>query len=172
MATDLVAGKGMAQDCGEFGELALRHLGGQDRLRPVEGARLAECVTGIRLYGSGQTIRVSPDGREAPAPAGTASNTAPITLDDEEIGLAWLERPGPPSGLDDLLLERLAIAAATFVERYGPARTTMADPALVELVISADGDEAARARALRLWVSPPTCRSEPSPCARVLRSTV
>jgi hypothetical protein len=36
------------------------------------------------------------------------------------------------------------------VERYGPARTTMADPALVELVISADSDQAARARALRL----------------------
>jgi PucR C-terminal helix-turn-helix domain len=113
-------------------------------------AGLAECVTGIRLYGSGQTIRVSPDGREASAPSGMASTTAPITLDDEEIGLAWLERPGSPSGLDDLLLERLAIATATFVERYGPARTTMADPALVELVISADGDEAARARALRL----------------------
>ena len=47
-----------------------------------------------------------------------------------------------------MLLDRLAIAAA--VERYGPARTTMADPALVELAISADSDEAARARALRL----------------------
>jgi hypothetical protein len=32
----------------------------------------------------------------------------------------------------------------------GTARITMADPALVELVISSDGDEAARARALRL----------------------
>jgi hypothetical protein len=74
--------------------------------------------------------------------------------------------------LDNLLLERLAIAAATFVERYGPARTTMADPALVELVISADGDEAAGAGALRLLGSSPNCRSEPSPCARVLRSTV
>lgn len=31
-----------------------------------------------------------------------------------------------------------------------PARTTMADPALVELVISSGSDEAARARALRL----------------------
>lgn len=54
------------------------------------------------------------------------------------------------SPLDDVLLDRLAIAAAAAVERYGPARTTMADPALVELVISSDSDEAARARALRL----------------------
>jgi hypothetical protein len=52
--------------------------------------------------------------------------------------------------LDEVVLDRLAIAAAAVVERYGPARTTMADPALVELVISADSDDAARERALRL----------------------
>jgi PucR C-terminal helix-turn-helix domain len=113
-------------------------------------AGLAECVAGIRLPGTGRAIRVSPDGRQAPAPPSPASSTVPITLDEEEIGTVWLERPGPPGRLDDVLLDRLAIAAAAVVERYGPARTTMADPALVELVISADSDEAARARALRL----------------------
>lgn len=74
----------------------------------------------------------------------------PITLDEEEIGTVWLERTGPANPLDDVLLDRLALAAAAAVERYGPARTTMADPALVELAISSDSDEAARARALRL----------------------
>ncbi|MFF1648812.1 PucR family transcriptional regulator [Streptomyces sp. NPDC058240] len=64
--------------------------------------------------------------------------------------MVWLERPGSPNPLDEVLLDRLAIAAAVAVERYGPAHTTMADPALVELVVSCDGDEAARARALRL----------------------
>ncbi|MFI0713140.1 PucR family transcriptional regulator [Streptomyces inhibens] len=115
-------------------------------------AGLAECVAGIRLHGTGRTIRVSPDGRETSAPPAPASATTPITLDEEEIGTVWLERPGAPGSLDldELLLERLALAAAAVVERYGPARTTMADPALVELVISADSDEAARARALRL----------------------
>jgi hypothetical protein len=113
-------------------------------------AGLAECVVGIRLHGTGQTIRVSPDGKTVSGPRQPASTTTPITMDEEEIGSVWLERPGAPSGLDELLLERLAIAAATLVERYGPARTTMADPALVELVISAGGDDAARARALRL----------------------
>ncbi|MFD3494416.1 hypothetical protein ACFWWB_28250 [Streptomyces sp. NPDC058690] len=97
----------------------------------------------IRLHGTGRVIRVSPGGRQA-------STTAPITLDEEEIGTVWLERPGPPNPLDEVLLDRLAIAAAAAVERYGPARNTMADPALVELVISADSDETARARALRL----------------------
>jgi hypothetical protein len=113
-------------------------------------AGLAECVTGIRLHGTGRAMRVSPDGTQASSPPPPASTTVPITLDDEEIGTVWLERPGPPVPLDDVLLDRLAIAAAAVVERYGPARTTMADPALVELVISPDSDEAARARALRL----------------------
>jgi PucR-like helix-turn-helix protein len=113
-------------------------------------AALAECVAGIRLHGTGQAIRMSPDGREASAPPPPASTTAPVTLDEEQIGTVWLERSGPSGPLDQLLLERLAIGAAAVVERYGPARTTMADPALVELVISADSDEPARARALRL----------------------
>ncbi|MEU8435679.1 helix-turn-helix domain-containing protein [Streptomyces sp. NPDC029216] len=113
-------------------------------------AGLAECVAGIRLHGTGRATRVSPDGRPASAPPAPASTTAPITLDEEEIGRVWLERPGPPNPLDEVLLDRLAIAAAAVAERYGPARTTMADPALVELAISSDGDDAARARALRL----------------------
>lgn len=113
-------------------------------------AGLAECVTGIRLHGTGRAIRFSPDGRQASGPQTPTSSTASITLDDEKIGTVWLERPGRPRPLDQLLLDRLAIAAAAVVERYGPARTTMADPALVELVISSDTDEAARARALQL----------------------
>ncbi|TWP48457.1 PucR family transcriptional regulator [Lentzea tibetensis] len=112
-------------------------------------AGLAECVAGIRLHGTGRTVRMSPDGKEAAAPL-PASATLPITLDAEEIGTVWLERPGEPGPLDDVLLDRFAIASAAVVERYGPARTTMADPALVELVISSGTDEAARDRALRL----------------------
>jgi PucR C-terminal helix-turn-helix domain len=113
-------------------------------------AGLAECVAGIRLHGAGRAIRFAPDGKEAADPSPSASTTTPIILDEEGIGAVWLERPGPPGPLDELLLDRLAIAAAAVVERYGPARTTMADPALVELVISSDSDEPARARALRL----------------------
>ncbi|MEV6910370.1 helix-turn-helix domain-containing protein [Amycolatopsis sp. NPDC051071] len=113
-------------------------------------AGLAECVAGIRLHGTGRTIRMAPDGREAAAPPAPASTTVAITLDEEEVGAVWLERDGAPGSLDEAVLDRLAIAAATVVERYGPARVTMADPALVELVISRTSDDAARNRALRL----------------------
>ena len=116
-------------------------------------AGLAECVVGIDLRGGERALRVTPTGETAPAaadPATAASTTVPVLLDDETIGVVWLERTGPPGGLDRLLLDRLAIGAASVVERYGPARTTMADPALVELVISDGSDDAARARALRL----------------------
>ncbi|MDX8033205.1 helix-turn-helix domain-containing protein [Lentzea sp. BCCO 10_0856] len=112
-------------------------------------AGLAECVAGIRLHSTGKVIRMSPGGTEATATDPTSSRS-PITLDDEEIGEVWLERAGDVLPLDEVLLDRLAIAAAAVVERYGPARTTMADPALVELAISADSDAAGRARALRL----------------------
>src|SRR5262245_4948510 len=130
-------------------------------------AGLAECVAGIRLHATGHAIRMAPDGRPAPPPppptttTTTTSSPRPppgsvaVTLDEEEIGTVWLERPSGPWPLDQLVLDRLAIAAAAVLERYGPARTTMADPALVELAISADTDQPARARALRLLGFPP-----------------
>src|SRR5215471_21327409 len=73
-------------------------------------AVLAECVAGIRLHGTGQVIRMSPDGRPASATPLPASATLPITLDEEELGAVWLERPRVPFSLDEVLLDRLAIA--------------------------------------------------------------
>ncbi len=134
-------------------------------------AGLAECVTGIRLHGTERVILVSPDGRPASATPPPASSTAPITLDEEEIGTVWLERPGPPNPLDELLLDRLAIAAAAVLERYGPARTTMADPALVELVIAQTATRPPEPVRSGSSVSPPACRSASPPYGRSFRST-
>ncbi|MFW6599149.1 helix-turn-helix domain-containing protein [Propionibacteriaceae bacterium Y2011] len=112
-------------------------------------ANLAECVSAMRLHGTDTVVRYSPVGREVLG-AGRPSSDAPVLLDGEEIGTVWLERPGPPRQLDALVLERLALAAAGVAERYGPAGTTMADPALVELAVGPGSDEVARARAMRL----------------------
>ena len=40
----------------------------------------------------------------------SALRTLGVPYTDEEIGTAWLQRPGPPGPLDELLLDRLAIA--------------------------------------------------------------
>ncbi|ODQ94585.1 PucR family transcriptional regulator [Mycolicibacterium holsaticum] len=121
-------------------------------------AGLAECTAGARLHATGRSIRMSAAGTQAPDPVPPASSEATVTLDDEDIGTVWLERCGPVRSLDELALERLAIAVAAVVERYGPAQTTMADPALVELVITSDTDDAARNRALRLLGFAPGAR--------------
>lgn len=113
-------------------------------------AGFAECVVGIKLFSTGHAVRMRPDGRELTLGDPVPSTSAPILLDEEKIGTVWLERPRLAGPYDMLLLDRLAIAVTTAVERYGPASTTMADPALVELVVSGGTDEAARARALRL----------------------
>ncbi|MFF6789239.1 hypothetical protein ACVW0K_004189 [Streptomyces filamentosus] len=113
-------------------------------------AGLAECVAGVRLHGTGRTVRASPLGTDETGPRRPASTVVPVTLDEEEIGEVWLEREGGAHQLDEVLLDRLALAVAAVVERYGPARTTMADPALVELAVGAATDDVARARALRL----------------------
>ncbi|MFJ6782999.1 hypothetical protein [Streptomyces yangpuensis] len=67
-------------------------------------------------------MRASPDGTEACAPPRSASTTAPITLDEEEIGAVRPERAGPPHPLDDVLPDRpaIAVAVAAVVARYGP----------------------------------------------------
>ncbi len=103
-------------------------------------AALAECVAGIRLHGTGRAIRMSPDGQQAPAPPSPASTTRPITLDEEEIGTVWLERPAAPGSLDDMLLDRLAIAAAAVVERYGPASTRRAEGQQTRIAARLAGD--------------------------------
>jgi hypothetical protein len=64
-------------------------------------AGLAECAAGIRLHGTGQEVRFLPDGKPAAGSLGSATTTAPITLDDEEVGAVWLERTGPPGPLDE-----------------------------------------------------------------------
>jgi hypothetical protein len=75
-------------------------------------AGLAGCVAGIRLHGTGRAIRLGPDGRPASNPPAAASTSVQITLDQEEVGTVWLERSGPSLSLDEMLLDRLAIAAS------------------------------------------------------------
>ncbi|WP_328303124.1 helix-turn-helix domain-containing protein [Streptomyces sp. NBC_00435] len=84
-----------------------RPVEGTDRERALHlvSAGLAERVAGPRLHGTGQVLRFSPDGGRAPDPPSPASGGVPVTLDEEGIGMVWLERPGPPRQLDEVLLD-------------------------------------------------------------------
>ena len=109
-------------------------------------AGLAECPAGVELP-DGRTVRHGADG--------AALAGAPERVSGEAVsggaGRVWLERPGAPGPFDDLVLEWMAIAAGLL---GGPPRSAepphVADPALVELVLSEREAVEDRARALRL----------------------
>ncbi|MDX3228997.1 PucR family transcriptional regulator [Streptomyces sp. ME19-01-6] len=121
-------------------------------------AGLAECAAGLEL----------PDGRRARfGPGGAALPAEPkVVSQDAELGPSgrvWLERPGPPGPFDDLILEWMAIAARTLCGSPAPPRMPhasltprtpgsreVADPALMEVVLSERESDHDRARALRL----------------------
>ncbi|WP_030264796.1 PucR family transcriptional regulator [Streptomyces sp. NRRL B-24484] len=106
-------------------------------------AGLAECPAGWQPAG-GEPVRFAADGSELPGPPGRSSAAVQLGA----AGRVWLERPGPAGPLDDLVLEWMAIAAR--VVAGGTGAWQVADPALVELVLSEREAEADRARALRL----------------------
>ncbi|MDT3439370.1 helix-turn-helix domain-containing protein [Pseudofrankia sp. BMG5.37] len=117
-------------------------------------AALAECGAGLETPDTGQ-VRYRQDGTSAPPPQpATDGSTVPghvsgwMSLGDDG-GRVWLERPGPPRPLDEIVLERMAIAARAIGTRARPS-LHIADPALVELVLSDRESAEDRARALRL----------------------
>lgn len=111
-------------------------------------AALAECPAGLHRAGE-EPVRRAPGGAPLPA-TGQVTASGSVEL-GPGAGRVWLERAGGPGPLDDLVLERFAISARllTRPERRTPA-PHLADPALVELVLSGREAPEDRARALRL----------------------
>ncbi|HEX6354554.1 helix-turn-helix domain-containing protein [Actinophytocola sp.] len=91
-------------------------------------SQLAECPTGIgEPVPATAAVRYLPDG-------------TPV----------WLGRSAPGLALDEILLERLAIAAAILLDHTSAPPTGLGDAALVELALSTAAGEAERSRALHL----------------------
>ncbi|MDI3406694.1 hypothetical protein [Streptomyces cavernicola] len=119
-------------------------------------ALLAGCVVGARRP-SGRVVRYDGRGEPQPEPPpgpqpgpqpGPHSAAAPGGGD----GTVWLERPGPAHELDPVLLDRLAhtlrvLDAGPPVPRAG---LRLGDPALVEVLLSAEERRADRVRAVEL----------------------
>ncbi|MET7993657.1 helix-turn-helix domain-containing protein [Amycolatopsis sp. NPDC005232] len=95
--------------------------------------------------------------RETPAPESKLGGKAPAApcvvateLGGETAGQVWLERDGEPGPLDDLVLERFAIAARVLGPAPQVVQPHLADPALVELVLGERAAAEDRSRALVL----------------------
>jgi hypothetical protein len=113
-------------------------------------AALAECPVGVDDPGRGVVVRAAPPDWVG----GGRLTRATRRLDGgperagAEAAVVWLDRRGAPLPLDEILLERFAIAAAVAVA-YAPL-PVLGDPALLELVLDEHAGEIERARALHL----------------------
>jgi len=126
-----------------FDALVAQHAG-LERL-VASTAELAECPAGLSVPETGVWLRMDEDGRslaEAPPPAAGRQL--------EGGGRVWLERTGQPLPLDEIVLERFAIAAAVLLGETRARLPGLDDPALVELAVSASAGDAERSRALHL----------------------
>jgi hypothetical protein len=110
-------------------------------------ARLADCPAGVHAPAQGLALRAEPDA------VVTASSRVPpgAAVRPLEGGVVvWVARAGAPTPLDDILLERFAIATAVLLEHTSVPLPALGDPALVELVLSEGIGTAERSRALHL----------------------
>ena len=110
-------------------------------------AQLAGCPVGVHAPGQGLSLRAEPGagvGTSGRAPAGAAVRRL-------EGGVTvWVARQGTPTPLDDMLLERFAIATAVLLDHTSVPLPELGDPALVELLLSDGAGTAERSRALHL----------------------
>ncbi|MEV6824709.1 helix-turn-helix domain-containing protein [Amycolatopsis sp. NPDC051102] len=118
-------------------------------------AGLAGCPVGVHAPGEGLSLRASP-GSDVVTPGAAPPGAAVRTLEGGVV--VWVARAGAPVPLDDMLLERFAIAAAILLEHSGVPRPELGDPALVELALSEDAGTAERSRALHLLGFGPATR--------------
>jgi hypothetical protein len=110
-------------------------------------AGLSQCAAGLRDEASTRSIRfnqrgVALDGMPVP----TTSRT--VRIGDRKVGEVWLERGDSALPLDDLVIERMALAVgALWRSSTRPSRST---GSLIETVVAGGSSKEERAGALRL----------------------
>ncbi|MGW6275986.1 helix-turn-helix domain-containing protein [Kribbella sp. NPDC055071] len=108
-------------------------------------AALAECEVGIDAAGRGLVLRADPGGA-----IDIAGPSAGAQLRPSGDACFWLGRPTGELAIDDMVLERFALAGSILLDRTVNALPAVGDPALVELIVSASAGIAERSRALHL----------------------
>jgi hypothetical protein len=114
-------------------------------------ASLAECAVGVRTADGQLSERADPSGmvRFGEPPSGARVHRMPSG------GVIWIERAGAPLPLDDLLIERFAIATTVALGRGARAVGELDPAALLRVAISPVEDESMRRRVLaRLGIDP------------------
>ncbi|MCK2243785.1 MULTISPECIES: helix-turn-helix domain-containing protein [unclassified Crossiella] len=106
-------------------------------------AQLTECRVGLDAADRGLALAA-----EAVVRAGVSTPRGARVRELPDGARVWLARTGPALPLDDMVLERFAIAAELVLARG--ALPELGDPALVELVLAERAGEAERSRALHL----------------------
>jgi len=114
-----------------------------------ETSRLAECPAAVADEALGVSVRADAQGNvDTTGPRRPEIGAAVRDLSPDSR--VWLERPGAALPLDDIVLERFAIACALLLDHTRTPTPVLGDTALVELALSTAAGEAERARALRL----------------------
>jgi hypothetical protein len=139
-----------------FDQLMMHHPDLESVVRST--AILADCTAGIRLPESGLVFRINADGVSLPATgvfAPSSSVDVPFNEDAATAGFAWLEREGAGGDLDEFILERMGLIAASVIQRSSFSRdfdyaSGFSDPALAQLLVNERASEAERSRAARL----------------------
>ncbi|WP_434443305.1 helix-turn-helix domain-containing protein [Lentzea sp. E54] len=136
-------------------ESAVRVIGFFDRLITERAgldalvrstSELAGCPVGLHAPGQGLALRADAGGAVTAGPVPARASVRALEGGVE----VWVAREGKPAPLDDILLERFAIAAAVLLEHSSVPLPELGDPALIELVLSGSVGTAERSRALHL----------------------
>ncbi|MFD4635707.1 helix-turn-helix domain-containing protein [Lentzea sp. NPDC058436] len=136
-------------------ESAVRVIGFFDRLITERASldtlvrstsELAGCPVGLHAPGQGLSLRADAGGAVT---AGSVPARASVRALEGGVEV-WVARQGTAVPLDDMLLERFAIAAAVLLEHSSVPLPELGDPALIELVLSESVGTAERSRALHL----------------------
>ncbi|MTD54336.1 helix-turn-helix domain-containing protein [Amycolatopsis pithecellobii] len=110
-------------------------------------AVVAECAVGLQDVDGQFAARALPDGTFDAERAGTGAAVRKATSGHQ----VWLSRGGARAlPMDDMLLERLAIACIATLGRSDAPSPLLGDPALLELVVGRSAGAPERTRALHL----------------------
>ncbi len=110
-------------------------------------AALSQCVAGLRDNYSAVSVRFNRRGVTSEGPlAPTTSRT--VRIGERDVGEVWLERDEGPELLDELIVERLALAAGVLWRASPrPGRSTAG---LIELLVSTGAEPEERIDAMGL----------------------